>query len=59
MSAKWVVVVIGPDGTPSTVGPFASEYTSTIWANDHETMETGWACYPCPLENPAEAQYDV
>jgi hypothetical protein len=54
MRARHVVIVIAADGTPSVVGPFASEYAATLWANAHETEESGWACYVRELDSPEE-----
>jgi hypothetical protein len=52
LMSKYVVVIIALDGTPSAAGPFPDEYRATLWANDHETEETGWTCHVCPLEHP-------
>jgi hypothetical protein len=51
-ATKWTVIILASDGTPSVVGPFSSEYRATLWANAHETEETGWACHVQPLESP-------
>jgi hypothetical protein len=50
---KYTVVILAADGSPSVAGSFPDEYRATLWANDHETEESGWTCYVCPLEPPA------
>jgi len=52
MNETWVVVVTAEDGTVSVTGTWRSELAATLWANDHETLESGLTCNPHLVEKP-------
>lgn len=51
---RYVVVTQLDDGTLGVRGVFNGEYAATLWANDHETEDSGMTCHVLPLEGPQE-----
>lgn len=51
---EYVVITQADDGTLSAVGVFNGELAATLWANDHETDESGITCHVRELESPQE-----